>query len=332
MLNFKKKILDIVKASPRKLVLPEGQDVRVLKAAEMIIREKFTTELFVLGDPDQLSGTAKKEGISLAGVSLLNPKKSPKLSDYTGLLYESRKAKGMTEKEALDLMNDEVYYGAMMLKTGGVDAVVSGSLTPTAKTVRASLIVVKPKEGIKTVSGSFAMIVPDCAYGADGAFIYADSGVVPEPTPDQLADIAISSAETCRKLLSVEPVVALLCFSTMGSADSPSVKKVQEAVSILKSRNPDFLFDGEMQFDAAVEPSVAKSKAPNSKVAGKANVMIFPDLNCGNIGYKITQRLAKAEAYGPLLQGLSKPVNDLSRGATPEDIMVVSAITIAQSL
>lgn len=331
MLNFKQNILDVVKASPRRLVLPEGQDVRVLKAAEMIMKEKFTSELYVLGNPDKMNAVAKQEGISLQGVILLDHANSPDLNTYAGKLYESRKAKGMQEQEAIDLMKDDVYHGAMLLASGKVDAMVSGSMTPTAKTVRASLIIVKPKPGIKTVSGSFVMIVPDCAYGTDGGFIYADSGVVPEPTPEQLADIAISSADTCRKLLKTEPIVSLLSFSTLGSADSPSVLKIREALSILKSRNPDFLFDGEMQFDAAVDPGVAKSKAPGSPVAGKANVMIFPDLNCGNIGYKITQRLAKAEAYGPLLQGLSKPVNDLSRGATPEDIMVVSAITIAQS-
>ncbi len=332
MYDFKKKILDIVKASPRRLVLPEGEDRRVLKAAEMIIKEKFTTELFVLGKPSEMEITARKEGISLKGVTLLDPENSPQLNDFTHNLFESRKAKGMTEEEAVNLMKDVVYHGAMMLHTGEVDAVVSGSLTPTAKTVRASLIIVKPKEGIKTVSGSFVMIVPDCPYGSDGAFIYADSGIVPEPTSEQLADIAISSAETCRKLLNIEPVAALLSFSTLGSADSPSVLKVRSAVEILKTRNVDFLFDGEMQFDAAVDPTVAKLKAPLSKAAGKANVMIFPDLNCGNIGYKITQRLSRAEAYGPLIQGLSKPVNDLSRGATPEDIMIVSAITVAQSL
>lgn len=332
MMNFKQLTLDKVKSNPRRLVLPEGADIRVLKAAELVMKEKFTTELIVLGNPDQLRANAKAEGINLSGVTLIDPLQSPKLNDYAQCFYESRKAKGMTEEEALKTMKDDVYHGAMMLAQGDVDAMVSGSLTPTAKTVRASLLVVKPMKGIKTVSGSFVMVAPNCKYGSDGSFIYADCGVVPEPTPEQLADITFSSAETCRKLLGIEPVVALLSFSTLGSADAPSVQKVRDALTIIKGRNPDFLVDGEMQFDAAVEPSVAKSKAPNSPVAGKANVMIFPDLNCGNIGYKITQRLANAEAYGPLLQGLSKPVNDLSRGATPEDIMVVSAITVAQAL
>ena len=332
MYNFRNKILDIVKAAPRRLVLPEGSDRRVLKAAEMIIKEKFTSELIVLGKPSEMELAARKEGISLAGVTLLDPAISPKLTDFTHILYESRKNKGMTESEADKLMRDEVYHGAMLLSLGEVDAMVSGSLTPTAKTVKASLIIVKPREGIKTVSGSFVITVPDCQYGKEGAFIYADCGVVPEPTSDQLADIAISSADTCRKLLCTDPVVAFLSFSTLGSADSLSVLKVREAVRLIKERNVDFCFDGEMQFDAAVDSVVAKLKAPHSEVAGKANVMIFPDLNSGNIAYKVTQRLAKADAYGPLLQGLSKPVNDLSRGATPEDIMVVSAITVAQSL
>lgn len=332
MYPFKEKILEKVKASPRRLVLPEGQDIRVLQAAELIIKEKFTSELIVLGNPGALETLARQNNVSLKGVTLLDPVSSPKLSDYTQLLFEGRKAKGMTEEEALKTMKDEVYYGAMMLAQGEVDAMVSGSLTPTAKTVRASLIIVKPRAGIKTVSGSFVMVVPDCPFGVDGAFIYADCGVVPEPTSDQLADIAVASADTCRKLLKAEPVAAFLSFSTLGSAESPSVTKVRDAVNILRGRKPDFAFDGEMQFDAAVEPSVARSKAPNSAVAGRANVMIFPDLGAGNIAYKATQRLAKGEAYGPLLQGLSKPVNDLSRGATPEDIMVVSAITVAQAL
>ncbi len=332
MYDFRNKILDIVKSSPRRLVLPEGEDRRVLKAAEMIIKEKFTSELIVMGKPQEMEVAARKEGISLAGVTLMDPAVSPKLSDYSNILYESRKTKGMTEGEADQLMRDSVYHGAMLLHTGEVDAMVSGSMTPTAKTVRASLIIVKPKDGIKTVSGSFVITVPDCIYGKEGTFVYADCGVVPEPSSDQLADIAVSSADTCRKLLNTEPVVALLSFSTIGSADSPSVLKVREAVRLLKERNVNFLFDGEMQFDAAVDSVVAKLKAPLSQVAGHANVMIFPDLNSGNIGYKITQRLSKADAYGPLLQGLSKPVNDLSRGATPEDIMIVSAITVAQSL
>ncbi|MEJ5283567.1 MAG: phosphate acetyltransferase [Brevinematia bacterium] len=331
MLNFRKNIIDRARSNPKRLVLPEGRDVRVLKAAEMIKKEGFTTELYVLGNEDELTKMAKAENINLKGVNIIDQTKVSYLQDFISTMYEMRKAKGMTEKEAEELMKDDVYHGAMMLKKGMVDAMVSGSLTPTAKTVRASLIIVRPRDGIKTISGSFVMVVPDCKYGYEGAFIYADCGVVPEPTPEQLCDIAMASADSARKLLGVEPVVAFLSFSTLGSADSPSIDKVRQAIEILKTRNVDFIFDGEMQFDAAVDATVAKSKAPNSKVAGRANVMIFPDLNAGNIGYKITQRLAKAEAYGPLLQGLSKPVNDLSRGATPDDIMVVSAITVAQS-
>ncbi|MGC8765272.1 MAG: phosphate acetyltransferase [Brevinematia bacterium] len=330
-MDFKKEIIEKAKRNSKKLVLPEGFDERVLKAAELVKKEGFASEIYVLGDEDKINSLAKQNKIDLKGILILNPSTSRELNDYANTFYEMRKEKGLTEKEAFDLMKDEVYYGAMMVKKGVVDAMVSGSMSPTAKTVRASLLIVRPAEGIKTVSGSFVMVVPDCEYGHKGAFVYADCGVVPEPTPDQLADIAIASASTCRSLLGVEPVVALLSFSTLGSADTPSVRKVREAVEILRSRNVDFIFDGEMQFDAAVDKGVAKTKAPNSPVAGRANVMIFPDLNAGNIGYKITQRLSKAEAYGPLLQGLSRPVNDLSRGVTPEDILVVSAITISQS-
>jgi|YelNatPaOPRAMG01_1025707.scaffolds.fasta_scaffold00625_30 phosphate acetyltransferase len=331
MIDFKKIVIEKARSNPKRLVLPEGNDIRVLKAAELVRKEKIASEIYVLGDPDELLRLAKTESVDLKGINLINHRKEQNFSDFVQTLYNMRKEKGMTLEEAEKLISDEVYYGAMMIKKGFVDAMVSGSMSPTAKTVRASLIIVRPKEGIKTVSGSFVMIVPDCKYGNDGGFIYADCGVVPEPTSEQLADIAVASADTCKKLLGVEPVLALLSFSTLGSADSPSIQKVREAVEILKSRKVSFLFDGEMQFDAAVDKSVAKTKAPSSKVAGNANVMIFPDLNSGNIAYKITQRLAKAEAYGPLLQGLSKPINDLSRGATPEDILIVSAITILQA-
>jgi len=331
MIDFKKIVIEKARSNPKRLVLPEGNDIRVLKAAELVRKEKIASEIYVLGDPDELLRLAKTESVDLKGINLINHRKEQNFSDFVQTLYNMRKEKGMTLEEAEKLISDEVYYGAMMIKKGLVDAMVSGSMSPTAKTVRASLIIVRPKEGIKTVSGSFVMIVPDCKYGNDGGFIYADCGVVPEPTSEQLADIAVASADTCKKLLGVEPIVALLSFSTLGSADSPSIQKVRETVEILKSRKVSFLFDGEMQFDAAVDKSVAKTKAPSSKVAGNANVMIFPDLNSGNIAYKITQRLAKAEAYGPLLQGLSKPINDLSRGATPEDILIVSAITILQA-
>lgn len=328
---FKEKILDIAKKNPKRLVLPEGEDIRILRAAEMIIKVQITTELYVLGEPDKLKKLAKDEGVSLKGVILLNPEESPSLKKYSNKFWVMRKHKGVSPAVAHETMKDVVYYGAMMLHIGDVDAMVSGSMTPTAKTVRAALIIVKPREGIKTVSGSFVMITPNKEYGYKGQFIYADCGVVPDPTSEQLVDIAIASAETARKLYKIDPIVAFLSFSTMGSANTESVKKVRKAVELLKEQKPDFLFDGEMQFDAAVVPSVAKLKAPSSMAAGNANVIIFPDLNAGNISYKITQRLCSAEAYGPILQGLSKPVNDLSRGATPEDIFMVSAITIAQA-
>lgn len=331
MLPFKKNILDKVKSTPKRLVLPEGADVRVLKAAELIMKEKFTSELIVLGDPDAMRSQAASEGIDLKGVTLVDPVKCGKLTDYAAAYYEMRKHKGVSEEESVGTMKDDVFHGAMMLHQGDVDAMVSGSLTPTAKTVRASITIVGPREGIKTVSGSFVMVTPS-PYGCDGAFVYADSGVVPEPTSYQLVDIALASADTTRKLLGVEPVVAFLSFSTKGSAKSPSVLKVVEAVEILKGVKPDFVFDGEMQFDAAVVPEICDMKAPGSPVKGKANTMIFPDLNAGNICYKATQRLTGGEAYGPLIQGLSKPLNDLSRGCTPEDIVIVSAITVAQSL
>lgn len=331
MLPFKKNILEKVKSTPKRLVLPEGADNRVLKAAELIIKERFTTELYVLGDPDDMNARAKAEGIDLSGVNLVHHVKSPKLTEYAAKYFEMRKHKGVSEEESVGTMKDDVFHGAMMLHNNDVDAMVSGSLTPTAKTVRAAITIVGPREGIKTVSGSFVMVTPS-PYGHDGAFVYADSGVVPEPTSYQLVDIAIASADTTRRLLGCEPVVAFLSFSTKGSAKSPSVLKVVEAVEIIKGTKPDFIFDGEMQFDAAIVPEICDMKAPGSPVKGRANTMIFPDLNAGNICYKATQRLTGGEAYGPLIQGLSKPLNDLSRGCTPEDIMIVSAITVAQSI
>lgn len=332
MLDFKAYILDKVKSNPRRLVLPEGSDDRVLRAAQLIAADRLAAEVIVLGDPDQLSRKAKEEGITLEGVSLVNPLTHPDLDVYGEELYNLRRHKGLPREEAHEIIKDEVYFGAMMMRLGHADAMVSGSLTPTSKTVRAALLIVKPREGNKTVSGAFVMMTPNHLYGANGRFIYADCGVVPDPSAEQIADIAIASADTARKLLQIEPVVALLSFSTKGSAESPSVTKIQEACRILESRQPDFVFDGEMQFDAAVVPSICESKAPGSPVKGGANVLIFPDLNAGNISYKLTQRLANAEAYGPLLQGLSRPLNDLSRGASPADIYMVSAITLAQSL
>ncbi len=332
MLDFKHYILDKVKSNPRRLVLPEGADDRILRAAQLVAADKLASEVIVLGDPDQLNRKAKEEGISLDEIHLVNPLVDPRLEAYGEALYELRKHKGLPREEAHEIIKDEVYFAAMMMRQGDADAMVSGSLTPTSKTVRAALLIVKPREGNKTVSGAFVMITPNHLYGSNGRFIYADCGVVPDPTAEQIADIAIASADTARKLLKIEPIVALLSFSTKGSAESPSVTKIQEACSILQSRKPDFVFDGEMQFDAAVVPSICNSKAPGSPVQGQANVLIFPDLNAGNISYKLTQRLANAEAYGPLLQGLSKPLNDLSRGASPADIYMVSAITLAQSL
>ncbi len=332
MQEFKSTIIEKVKANRKRLVLPEGADTRVLHAAELCVNAEIASEVIVLGDPDTLIKKAHEDGVSLKNVTLFTPESSEKLDDYAKEMYELRKNKGLSEEQAFELMKDVVYYGAMMVRKNDADAMVSGSMTPTSKTVRAALQIVKTKPGTKTVSGSFVMITPSHLYGSQGRFIYADCGVVPEPTAEQLADIAMASADTARRLLGVDPIVALLSFSTKGSADSPSVQKVRDAYDILKSRKPDFIFDGEMQFDAAIMPSICAKKAPDSPVEGRANVLIFPDLNAGNITYKATQRLASAEAFGPLLQGLNKPVNDLSRGASPADIYMVSAITLAQAI
>ncbi len=330
-MGFIDEIIEKVKGKGGKIVFPEGFDPRVLKATEIILKNNIADEVYLPGNPDQIKEVARQEGIDISKAILFDNTKTEVFDEYVQTFYELRKHKNISMETARKMISDPVFYGAMMLRKGEVDAMVSGSMSPTAKIVRAALYIVKTAEGVKTVSGSFAMIVPDKNFGADGRFIYADSGVVPNPTPEQLADIAVSSAETARKLYGIEPIVAFLSFSTKGSADHPDVRKVQEAVEILRSRNPDFVFDGEMQVDAAIVPSVAEKKCPGSPVKGRANVLIFPDLDAGNIAYKLTQRLAHAEAYGPLLQGVARPLNDLSRGCSVEDIVGVAAITLAQA-
>ena len=314
------------------IILPETEDERVLRAAEKIMAEGIA-KVALVGNEQKLKEEAAKLGFSLEGAIIYDPQNCATIDDMAELLRKRREKKGMTfETAKATLLSDSRFFGAMLVSQGRVDGMVAGSNSPTAHVLRAAILVIGPKAGLKTVSSSFVMITKTPEYGDDGVFIYADGGVIPNPTALQLADIAVSSAEKAKFTAGIkEPKVAFLSFSTKGSADGESVTKVREAIEILKERNVDFEFDGELQLDAAIVPEVAKSKAPGSKVAGHANVLIFPDLNSGNIGYKLTQRLAGAKALGPLIQGLASPVHDLSRGCSVDDIVEVVAITAVES-
>ena len=325
--------IDSIKERARKdqktIVLPESMDPRVWEAAEKIIKEDIAN-LIILGTPDEVETYSR--GIDRSKITIIDPHTSPVLPLYVSKLVELRKNKGMTPELAKQMMiEDYMYYACMMVKMGHADGVVSGACHSSANTLRPSLQILKTKPGVKLVSAFFLMIVPDCEYGLNGTFVFADCGIEQDPDAEKLAAIAISSADTFSLLTGEEPVVAMLSHSTKGSASHPKVDKVVAATRIAKHLRPDLNLDGELQADAAMVSSVAESKAPTSRVAGRANVLVFPDLDAGNIGYKLVQRLAKAEAYGPVTQGIARPVNDLSRGCCADDIVGVVAITVVQA-
>ena len=317
------------KTSKKTIVLPETEDIRTYEAAEAVLKEG-TANLILVGSEEEI---AKNKGsFDISGATIVDPAKSEKTDAYIAKLVELREKKGMTEEKARELLlTNYLYYGVMMVKMKDADGMVSGACHSTANTLRPCLQILKTKPGTKLVSAFFIMNVPNCEYGHNGTFIFGDCGLNQDPTADEVSEIAISSAASYRQLIQDEPRVAMLSYSTYGSAKSALVDKMQEATKLAKEKAPELKLDGELQLDAAIVDSVAKSKAPSSDVAGSANVLIFPNLDAGNIGYKLTQRLAKAEAYGPILQGIAKPVNDLSRGCSAEDIAGVVAITAIQA-
>ncbi len=325
--------IDVIKTKAKTdlktIVLPEGMDRRTWEAA-VKAKEEGLAKLIVLASPKEVEENAA--GLDLTGITVIDPNNGEKKEAYAELLYELRKAKGMTPEEAAKLIvTDYTYYGTLMIKAGDADGLVSGACHSTANTLRPALQIIKTKPGVKLVSSFFLMEVPDCEFGYNGTFVFADCGLEPNPDPEKLAAIAGSSAESFKKMVGAEPIVALLSHSSYGSAKNADVEKVQAAVQIAKEQYPEYQIDGELQLDAAIVPAVGQKKAPASPVAGKANVLIFPDLDAGNIGYKLVQRLAKAEAYGPVCQGIAAPVNDLSRGCSALDIVGVIAITAVQA-
>lgn len=312
------------------IVLPEGEDPRTVQAAEMCVRDRLA-KVTLLGREDVIRGVAQETGSNLNGVDILNHRQSPDFGKVATLYHQLRRVKGVTLEEAEQTVKDSLFYGNLMVNLGAADGSVAGAVNSTSHTVRAALQCVGVKQGFKTVSSFFLMVVPNKKFGHDGAMIYADCGVVFDPDVTQLAEIAIASADSFRALVGVEPKVAMLSFSTKGSAKHAMADKVIEATKTVKVRMPDLIIDGELQADAALIPAVGASKAEGSSIAGKANVLIFPDLNSGNIAYKLTERLTGGTAIGPILQGLDKPCNDLSRGCTAEDIADAVAITAIQS-
>lgn len=329
-MSFIEKVKSKVKNDIKTIVLPESNDIRVLKATQQILKEEFA-DIILIGNREQINKLAKENNLDISKAKIVDPKTSNKFSSYANSFYELRKAKGMTLDKAKEMMNDNVYFGMMMVKEQDADGLVSGACHSTADTLRPALQILKTAPGTKLVSAFFLMVVPNCEYGENGAFVFGDCGLNEYPDSEALSEIAISSAKSFEQLVGAKPKVAMLSYSSYGSAHSPLTDKVVEATKILKEKKPELIADGELQLDAAIVPEIAESKAPGSPLKGEANTLIFPDLDAGNIGYKLVQRFAKAEAYGPLCQGIARPVNDLSRGCSAEDIVGVVAITALQA-
>ena len=329
-MNFIDSIKERAKQDIKTIVLPETEDVRTLQATEKVLKEKFAN-IILIGNEESTKKLAQENNINIDGAKIIDPSTSEKYDEYVNKFFELRQKKGVSIEKAKETMLNNVYFGMMMVKCGDADGLVSGAAHSTADTLRPALQILKTAEGTKLVSAFFLMVVPNCEYGENGTFVFSDAGLNSNPTSEELSEIAISSAKSFEQLVGKESKVAMLSYSTYGSAKSDLVNKVVKATELVKEKVPDMQVDGELQLDAAIVKEIGEKKAPGSKVAGHANTLIFPDLNAGNIGYKLVQRLAKAEAYGPLCQGIAKPVNDLSRGCSSDDIVGVVAITAVQA-
>lgn len=323
-------IKEKAKADVKHILLPEGSEERTVQAARIITDEKIA-KVTLLGDEEEIKKVAEKFNVCLCGIDIINPLTDPDFEHYANGFYELRKAKGMTPEKARETIKNTLFYACMMIKEGKADGMVSGAINTTGNTLRPGLQIIKMAKGINTISSCFIMEIPNKEYGDNGLMLFGDCAININPNPDELASIAIATANTAKTLLGMDPKVAMLSFSTKGSAKHENVEKVTAALAKVKELAPDLDVDGELQADAAMVPKVAALKAPGSKVAGHANVLIFPDLQAGNIGYKLVQRLAGAEAVGPVSQGFAKPINDLSRGCSIADIVSVVAITAVQA-
>ncbi len=328
---FIDKIKILAKSNLKTIVLPEAEEIRVLKATEKILQEDFA-HIILVGDEERILKIAQENNINIEKAKIVNPQKSNNTKDFAKKLYELRKHKGMTEEEAERLVLDPIHYGVMMVKQEMADGLVSGAIHSTADTLRPALQILRTATNTKLVSAFFIMEVPNCNYGENGLFIFTDCALNPNPNEEELAEIAIASSNSFKALIGKEPKIAMLSYSTHGTAKSESIDKVANATKIVNNLRPDLIIDGELQLDAAIIPEITKIKAPNSPLKGEANILVFPNLDAGNIGYKLVQRFANANAYGPLCQGIAKPVNDLSRGCSVDDIVGTVALTAVQTI